>query len=118
PALALDAATRSRELQPVHPLAYHLSAAALLAMERGDEAAVTLLIGSIVSGEPSLGQEVMSLYRSGLDTEGCAVSATGSNAVLNPRCPVVIQHSCVASAAAYQIFRKAGMTDRAAQVKE
>ena len=75
PSLALVAAKRARQLSPLHPLAYHLSAAALVDMNSGEEAAMTLLTGSIVSGDRSLGSEVMTLYTSGVDAEGCASSA-------------------------------------------
>jgi protein O-mannosyl-transferase len=117
PSLALVAAKRSRELAPAHPLAYHLSAAALLEMQRGEEAAMTLLTGSIGSGDTALRQEAMTLYQRGLDPDGCAVSGSGATAALNPNCPIVRRHSCVASAAAYQILKKAGQPGRAEQVK-
>jgi hypothetical protein len=117
PALALTAARRARQLAPADPLAYHLSAAALVELQRAEEAAMTLLAGSIVSGDRSLGQEAMTLYANGLDTEGCAVSGNGTTAVLNPRCPIVQRHSCIASAAAYQILQKGGQTARAEETR-
>jgi hypothetical protein len=116
PAPALTAARRARQIAPGDPLAYHLSAVALVDLDRADEAATTLLMGSIVSGDRSLGQEAMTLYANGLDTEGCAVSGTGPAAVLNPRCPIVARHSCLASAAAYQILKRS-QPDRAEQIR-
>ncbi|MGC4082363.1 MAG: DUF1736 domain-containing protein [Vicinamibacterales bacterium] len=113
PSLALNAATRSRLLSPMHPLGYHLSASALLEMHRDEEAVMTLLTGSIVTGDRGLGQEAMALYRDGVDREGCAVVGTGSALALNPQCATVVRHTCIASAAAYQIFKKAGQTARA-----
>lgn len=117
PTLGLVAARRSRELSPLHPLGYQMSAQALLDMKRADEAVMTLLVGSIVSGDPGLGRDAMSLYASGADPEGCAVVGQGASAALNPQCATVVRHSCIASAAAYQIFTKAGQAARGEQVK-
>lgn len=117
PTLGLVAARRSRELSPFHPLGYQMSAQALLDMKRADEAVMTLLVGSIVSGAPGLGRDAMSLYASGADPEGCAVVGHGASAALNPQCATVVRHSCIAAAAAYQIFTKAGQTARGEQVK-
>jgi hypothetical protein len=117
PPLALAAATRSRELSPLHPLAYRLSAGALLEMKRSEEAVITLLAGGIVSGDASLGQQAMSLYANGLDPDGCAVTGEGRSAALNPNCPIVARDSCSASAAAIQILKNAGQNDRAGQTK-
>jgi len=118
PSTALIAANRSRALSPRPALPYHLAASALIAMHRDMEAAQLLLAGSIVSGDPSLGQEAMKLYTSGLDSEGCAVTGSGPAAALNPDCPIVMHHSCVASAAAYQILTRDGQAPRAQQVRE
>lgn len=117
PALALNAAKRSRDLSPLHPLGYQLSAQALLAMRRDEEAVMTLLAGSIVSGDRGLGQDAMALYAGGADPQGCAVVGTGPSAALNPQCATVVRHSCIASAAAYQVLKKAGQAARAEETK-
>ena len=114
---ALTAANRSRALQPLNPLAYHLAAASLIEMDRPEEAATLLLTGGIVSGDASLGREAMSLYSAGLDPEGCAVAGSGASAALNPQCAIVARHSCIASAAAYQILQRSQQVQRAEQVK-
>jgi len=117
PSQALVAANRSRALQPFNPLAYHLAAASLLELDRPEDGVVLLLTGSIVSGDAALGREAMSLYSAGLDAEGCAISGSGASAALNPQCEIVARHSCIASAAAYQIFEKSQQAQRAEQVK-
>lgn len=118
PSTALIAATRSRALSPRPSMPYHLAASALIALHRDMEAAQLLLTGSIVSGDASLGQEAMTLYTSGLDSDGCAVTGSGATAALNPECPIVMHHSCVASAAAYQILTKDNQAGRAQQVRD
>ena len=114
---ALIAANRSRALQPLNPLAYHLAAASLIELNEPEEAAMLLLTGSIVSGDGSLGREAMSLYTAGLDPEGCAVAGSGVSAALNPQCAIVARHSCIASAAAYQVLQKSQQVQRAERVK-
>ncbi|MFN7916743.1 MAG: DUF1736 domain-containing protein [Vicinamibacterales bacterium] len=118
PSLSLNAAKRARDLSPLHPMGYRLSAQSLLAMHREEEAVMTLLTGSIVSGDRGLGQDAMTLYADGADPQGCAVVGTGAGAALDPQCPTVVRHSCIASAAAYQILKKAGHADRAEQTKQ
>ena len=118
PATALIAANRSRALSPKPSMPYHLAAQALIALHRDMEAAQMLLAGSIVSGDPELGQEAMKLYTNGLDSDGCAVTGSGASAALNPQCPIVLQHSCVASAAAYQILARDNQIARAQQVRD
>ncbi len=117
PSLALAAANRSRALSPRPPLAYRLAAAALLSMGRSEEAVATLLAGSIVSDDPDLAQAAMTLYRDGLDPVGCALTGSGPTAALNLRCPIVLRHWCLATAAAYQILNNAGHPDRAGETK-
>lgn len=115
--LALNAAKRSRDLAPLHPLGYRLSAQALLGMHRDEEAVMTLLAGSIITGDRGLGQDAMVLYADGADPQGCAVVGTGATAALNPQCATVVRHSCIASAAAYQVLKKAGQAERAEQTR-
>ncbi|MFN7983884.1 MAG: hypothetical protein U0Q11_18710 [Vicinamibacterales bacterium] len=118
PSTALIAATRSRALSPRPAMPYKLASTALIALHRDLEAVQLLLTGSIISGDPALGQEAMKLYTTGLDSDGCAVTGTGASAALNPDCPIVMHHSCVASAAAYQILTKDGQASRAQQVRD
>lgn len=118
PSLALVAANKARGLNAMHPLGYRLAAEALLQMHRDEEAVMLLLTGSIVTSDRGLGQEAMTLYAGGVDLEGCAVTGSGASAALNPQCATVVRHSCIASAAAYQILNKAGQPGRATEVKD
>jgi predicted kinase len=56
---ALDAATRARALDPLHPLAYRVAAGALLFGDRADEAAVTLMVGIVVIADGGLTKELL-----------------------------------------------------------
>ena len=116
-ARALDAAARARQLDPLTPLVYRLSADALLGQRRPDEAAVTLMVGSIVTDDAGLGQALMGLYRSGFDQQGCAVTSSPQGPMLNPACPIVRAHFCVASAQAVELNRQLGRPDRAERAR-
>ena len=117
PSLALVAANKARGLNPMHPLAYRLAAEATLGMHRDEAAVLLLLTGSIVTGDRGLGQEAMALYAGGADPDGCAVVGSGPSAALNPQCATVVRHSCIASAAAYQVLTRAGQVARGGEVK-
>ncbi len=118
PSLALVAANKARGLNPLHPLAYRLAAEATLQMHRAEDAVMLLLTGSIVTGDRGLGQEAMNLYAAGADPDGCAIVGTGPSAALNPQCATVVRHSCIASAAAYQILTRAGQAARGTEIKD
>jgi hypothetical protein len=117
PAAALGAATRARALDPLSALAYRLAADAQLGLRRPDAAAVTLMVGSIVTGDAGLGEALMGLYRSGLDETGCAVVSGAGGPALNPSCALVRQHLCLASAEAVELNERLGRHDRAEQAR-
>ena len=116
PQVALAAANRSRALQPMDPLVLP-AGGCLSARNQQGRGGGLLLLGGIVSGDAALGREAMSLYSAGLDPDGCAIAGSGASAALNPQCAIVARHSCIASAAAYQIFGKSQQMQRAEQVK-
>ena len=118
PQQALDAAARARTLGPLQPLAYRLAAAALLAGGRVDDAAVTLMGGIVLTADAGLTQELLGLYRSGLDEQGCAVASTSNGPAFNPACPIVQRHLCAASAESIQVNLQLGRRDQAERLKE
>jgi tetratricopeptide (TPR) repeat protein len=113
PEKALDAATRARTLEPSHPLGYRQTAAALLDEDRPDEAAVSLVVGFMVTGDAGLRQEVLDLYRAGLDDKGCAIRATPNGPVFDPSCDIVRRHLCAAAADTMRVYQQMGRGDRA-----
>ncbi len=112
---ALEAANRARTLGPLQPLAYRLAADALLVQHRPDEAAVALMVGSIVTDDVGLGQALVGLYR--VDDRGCAVVETATGPVLNLSCALVRQHFCAASAEAVEVNVRLGRLDRAERAR-
>jgi tetratricopeptide (TPR) repeat protein len=117
-AKAVDAAVRARELEPANPVSYRQSAAALLIAERPDDAAVALMVGSMVTADKGLREELIALYRDGLDPLGCAVVVTPNGAAINPECATVRRHVCAATADAAAIHQRAGHVDEARRLRE
>jgi hypothetical protein len=110
---ALAAAARASALEPLSPLSYRSTAAAQVAAGRYDEAAATFIAGFMVTGDASLRESVVELYRSGLDPDGCATTSTPNGSSLNPACEPVQRHLCVASREAVRVQRERGRSDLA-----
>lgn len=94
---SLAAAARARALQPLSPHSYRSTAAAQVAARRYDDAAATFLAGFMVTGDASLRESVVALYRGGLDSAGCAMTSGPNGPTLNPACEPVRRHLCLAS---------------------
>lgn len=110
---ALPSAERARALEPLNPLSYRTVAAAQVATSRYDDAAATFIAGFMVTGDASLRESVIELYRSGLDRNGCATTAGPTGPTLNPACEPVRRHLCLASREAVQTQRARGRHDLA-----
>jgi tetratricopeptide (TPR) repeat protein len=97
-AQALDAANQAQSIDPSASGAYEALAGADLALGRAEAAAVALTQGLLATGDRSLLGALLKLYRSGLDSEGCAVTPGANGPTLNPRCGVVLRDLCAATA--------------------
>jgi len=115
---ALEAAAAALELDPLNAETYRQLAAAYLANGRADEAAAALVEGAIVTSDQSLRQELLSLYRQGLDSKGCATVAGPNGPAINPSCEIVRRHTCAAAAAAIPLYLRVQRRDLAEQLKD
>jgi protein O-mannosyl-transferase len=115
---AIATATRARELEPDNAIGYRQSAAAFLAASRNDDAAVTLMTGSMITSDQGLRDELVDLYRRGLDPLNCAITSTANGAAINPSCETVRRHACAATAEAVQIHLRAGRRDEAQRLSD
>jgi hypothetical protein len=85
---------------------------------KGDEAAVALMEGVMLTVDPGLRQAIVDLYRAGLDPHGCALlPGQDGRPALNPSCDTVHAHLCKASAAAIELREKSGRRDLADQLR-
>lgn len=114
---ALVAAERARQLEPTNPMSFRTTATAMVAARRYDEAAATFIAGFMVTGDASLRESVLDLYRSGLDPQGCATITTPNGPSLNPACEPVRRHLCLASRDVVRMQRAGGRADLAASVQ-
>jgi len=115
---AIDAAGRARALDPFNVTGYQQSAAAFLSAARGDEAAVVLMTGVMVTEDRDLRDELVDLYRQGLDPLGCAVVNTRDGAAINPSCATVRRHVCAATIDAVRIDTNAGRSAQAQRLRD
>jgi hypothetical protein len=115
---AVDAAARARGLDPMNPVSYQQAAAAFLAADRGDAAAVALMVGSMVTGNRALRDELVDLYQRGLDPRGCAVMSTPNGPAIDPSCETVRTHVCRATVEAIDIHQHAGRADEARRLQD
>lgn len=114
---ALDRAVYALNLEPTSAPAFMQLADVLLHVSRAEDAAVTLLEGEIITKDPVITEQLVQLYRSGLDPQGCAVVGAQGHWTVNPSCEVVRRHLCKASAGAEKILTGAGRADLAASTQ-
>jgi protein O-mannosyl-transferase len=115
---ALDHARYALDLSPFSAPMYLQLADVLLHSGRTEESIVALMEGEIITSDPGLNAQIVQLYRSGLDPQGCASVEKNGQATLNPSCEIVHRHLCEGSTAAEQIYAQAGRADLAASTKD
>ena len=64
--------------------------------------------GTIVTSDLSLRQDLLSLYRQGLDSKGCATVPGPNGPAFNPSCEIVRKHTCTAVAATIPLYLRIG----------
>lgn len=115
---AIDAATHARALEPFNVVGYQQAASAFLLASRSDDAAATLMTGSLLTGDRALRTELVDLYQNGLDPLGCALVSTPDGPAINPACATVRRHACAATKEAIDIHTRAGRADQAQRLKD
>ena len=115
---AFDAAANAIKLEPLNSESYRQIAEVLLAAGRSDDAAAKLLEGVILTADVGLWEELLSLYRSGLDPEGCATISGPRGPSLNPACEIVRKHFCAAAPDTIRIRIQTLRRDLAREMKD
>jgi protein O-mannosyl-transferase len=114
---AVAAAQRVRALEPADVVGHRQLAAALLAAQRAEGAAVALMTGALLTSSAELRQQLIDMYRHGLDRRGCAVVVTSNGPVLDPSCETVRADLCAASKDAIQLQLGVGRRDDAKRLE-
>jgi hypothetical protein len=91
---ALDAALRARDLDPGNPATHRTLAGVLLDADREQDAVVALVAGVLITQNGALRQDLLRLYRAGLDPGNCAMNPDGT---LNFSCGTVHRNVCAAA---------------------
>jgi hypothetical protein len=115
---ALEAAIEGRRTEPANTDIHHQIAAILLDQGRGEEAAVALMEGVLMTGDAGLRNEVLRLYQGGLDRSGCATMPIQGNTALNPACDIVHRHLCGAAVGTIRLRLETGRPDLAETMKQ
>ncbi len=115
---ALDNAHYALALSPFSAPMYLQLADVLLHSGRADESLVALMEGEMITSDPGLNEQMVRLYRSGLDPQGCATKEQNGQVTLNPSCEVVHRHLCEGSLGAEEIYIQAGRADLAASTRD
>ena len=97
-ARASDATSHAGGLNPLDPQLYRQRADVAVSAGRLDDAAIALVEGTFVTGDKSLRQALVELYRNAMDPKSCVLIAGPAGPAINPGCPAVHAHVCAASA--------------------
>jgi tetratricopeptide (TPR) repeat protein len=115
---ALNNAHYALALSPFSAPMYLQLADVLLHSGRADESLVALMEGEMITSDAGLNQQMVRLYRSGLDPQGCATVEQHGQVTLNPSCEIVHRHLCEGSIGAEQIYIQSGRPDLAASTRD
>jgi len=99
---ALSAANRAQKIEPANVEVYGQIADAYLAQSRGEDAAIALAQGMFATSNGLLRSDLLKLYQSGVDTNGCAVINGPRGPALNPACDIVRRDLCAAATQAHR----------------
>jgi tetratricopeptide (TPR) repeat protein len=94
---ALAAASAAQTIDPSNAGVYDEIADAYFAQQRGEDAAIALAEGAFLTGDRNLRDELLKLYQSGVDPQGCAVVQGPHGPTLNPSCEIVRRDLCEAA---------------------
>jgi tetratricopeptide (TPR) repeat protein len=99
---ALSAAKQAQMLDPSNVDVYGQIADAYIAQSRGEDAAIALAQGMFTTSNGSLREDLLKLYQSGVDSQGCAVVAGPRGPALNPSCDIVLRDLCTGATRAHR----------------
>jgi len=103
----------ARTLAPLLPQVHRQVADALLGLGRGDEAAIALAEGILITSNSGLRQELADVYRKA-DPKGCETTqGPGGSLQINASCEAVRRDFCAASVDALKATLQAGRRDLA-----
>jgi tetratricopeptide (TPR) repeat protein len=94
---AIRAAHEAQRLAPQDFRMYRQMADLFLMRQQGDEAAVALIEGMLITSDPSLRSDLVRLYGSSTDPANCTLLPDPNGPAINQQCPIVRDHMCAAA---------------------
>ena len=111
---AMAAAQQARSLNPVNPRLYRQLSEIYATSARINAAATTLIEGAFVTGDGSLRQILLELYKRAAGPASCAlIAGPRGGPALNPACPIVHANICAAEAGTIKTLMDTGQPAQA-----
>jgi tetratricopeptide (TPR) repeat protein len=115
---ALRTAREAQRMAPQDPRTYSQIAGLLLIRNQGDDAAVVLTEGMLVTSDQRLQSYLVRLYRSSTDPANCTLVPDPNGQMINPRCQIVLDHTCAAAPDVLRALIDMGRRQEAMQKKQ
>jgi tetratricopeptide (TPR) repeat protein len=114
--MAYDTAAQARAADPLSPNTYLQLSRALVRANRLEEAAVALLEGNTLAPDKRFTNELLPLFKRGIDPQSCALKQVGQGYTLDPGCESVRRLLCPALVDAIAVHMRTGRADLARQL--
>ena len=105
-------------MAPQDPRMYNLVADLLLMRDQGNEAAVVLTEGMLITSDPGLRANLVRLYGSSTDPANCTLVCGPNGPAINPRCQIVVDHVCAAAPEVLKALNDTGRRQEAIEKKQ
>ncbi|SPE35863.1 conserved membrane hypothetical protein [Candidatus Sulfopaludibacter sp. SbA6] len=115
---ALRAANEAQRMAPQDPETYNQIADLLLKRDQGNEAAVVLTEGMLITSDPGLRANLVQLYGSSTDPANCTLVPGPNGPAINPRCQIVLDHMCAAAPGVLKALNDTGRQQEAIEKKQ
>lgn len=115
---ALQAARTVQRTSPQDPEIYNQIADLLLKRQQGNQAAVALTEGMLITSDPGLRDNLVRLYGSSSDPANCTLVAGPNGPAVNPRCQIVLDHTCAAAPGVLSALMDSGRRQEAMEKKQ
>jgi protein O-mannosyl-transferase len=115
---ALRAAREAKRMAPWDPGMYSQIAELLVMRGQGDEAAVALTAGMLITADQGLQSDLVSLYGSSADPANCTLVRGAGGPSIDPQCQIVRDHICAAAPEVLTALAAAGRRQEALEQKQ
>ena len=105
-------------MAPEEPEVYNQIADLFLKRRQGNDAAVALTEGMLITSDPGLRSNLILLYGSSKDPANCTLIPGPNGPAINPRCQIVVDHTCAAAPEVLKALIGMGRQGDAAERKQ